>query len=142
MSWILKLRVGIKSAENYHRKNTSDIVENVKQLTADIKNSPYHTFGNHSNCAQYFCKREQNDRDYVTEMKECGLMDDIVYADRDYGLQCDDDNDDDDVLEQNKLKFLDSLPKSIDDICKIEVSTRGQASNDLWKEHRSNMLTA
>ncbi|CAH1103088.1 unnamed protein product [Psylliodes chrysocephalus] len=51
-------------------------------------------------------------------------------------------DDDDDVLEQNNLQFLDSLPKSIDDICKIEVSTRGQTSNDLWKEHRSNMLTA
>ncbi|CAH1109327.1 unnamed protein product [Psylliodes chrysocephalus] len=35
-----------------------------------------------------------------------------------------------------------SLPKSIDDNSKIEVSTRGQASNDLWKEHRSNMLMA
>ncbi|CAH1102784.1 unnamed protein product [Psylliodes chrysocephalus] len=46
----------------------------------DIKNSPYHTFGNHSNCAQYFCKREQNDRDYVTEMEEYELMDDIVSA--------------------------------------------------------------
>ncbi|CAH1102104.1 unnamed protein product [Psylliodes chrysocephalus] len=77
---ILKLRVGIKSAVNYHRKITSDIVDNVKQLTADIKTSPYHTFGNHSNCAQYFCKRQQNDRDYVTEIEECGLTDDIVSA--------------------------------------------------------------
>lgn len=74
------MRVGIKSAINYHRKNISEINKNVKQLTKDIRNCPYHTFGRHSNCAQYFCTRDQSDVEYVSEMEECGLMDDIISA--------------------------------------------------------------
>ncbi|CAH1112077.1 unnamed protein product [Psylliodes chrysocephalus] len=79
-----------------------------------------------------------------TFVEKPGALKSGARKDRENGLQCDDDDDDDDddVLEQRKLQFLDSLPKSIDDICKIEVSTKGQASNDLWKENRSNMLTA
>ena len=39
-------------------------------------------------------------------------------------------------------KFLEILPTSTDKASKLEVKTRGQSENELWKEARIGRLTA
>ncbi|CAB3992126.1 hypothetical protein LOTGIDRAFT_163266 [Paramuricea clavata] len=51
---------------------------------------------------------------------------------------CEEFNDDDEKVS----KFLESLPTNTDIASKLEVKTRGQSVNELWKEARIGWLTA
>lgn len=51
---------------------------NIPELRKDILNSPYHIFGQHTNCNSYFCKRQKlGELNLVSEVTKCGLMSDI-----------------------------------------------------------------
>lgn len=53
----------------------------VSGLRKDILNSPYHIFGKHSNCAQYFCTgRKLYELNLIDEVLQCGLMKEISTA--------------------------------------------------------------
>lgn len=55
--------------------------EKIKLLKSDIMNGPYHIFGDHNNCAQYFCKGlKDGEKYFVTEMEKSGLWNDILAA--------------------------------------------------------------
>lgn len=46
-------------------------------LQQDISNSPYHIFGQHSQCDIYFCKKPTDCENHVPAMEICGLMRDV-----------------------------------------------------------------
>ncbi|XP_072389723.1 uncharacterized protein [Diabrotica undecimpunctata] len=76
---ILRLRLGIKTAIAYRRNETNNIEIQMKNLIKDIKNCPYHVFGQHTNCDQYFCKgSKENEINFVIKLEECGLLNDIL----------------------------------------------------------------
>ncbi|KAE9524511.1 hypothetical protein AGLY_015099 [Aphis glycines] len=55
--------------------------EKVELLKQDILNSPYHVFGNYSNCANYFCDGpKESEVNLVPQMENCGLFKDILGA--------------------------------------------------------------
>ncbi|CAG9762672.1 unnamed protein product [Ceutorhynchus assimilis] len=52
----------------------------VDYLVADMKNIPFHVFGDHKNCAErgYFkCSRKDSEENYIPLMQTCGLLQDI-----------------------------------------------------------------
>lgn len=55
--------------------------EKVRLLRNDIHNGPSHVFGEHSNCAEYFCtKKDSGEENWVQRMKQSGLFQDIMYS--------------------------------------------------------------
>jgi len=73
------MRVGITSAIKYHRQSVASLDEKIKKLCDDIQNCPYHVFGEHQKCSNYFCGGpKQNEKIYISAMLECGLLDDIL----------------------------------------------------------------
>ncbi|KAB0803827.1 hypothetical protein PPYR_00797 [Photinus pyralis] len=76
---VMRLRMAIVKAIDYRKSENVDDNEKTNNLKKDITNSPSHIFGSHSECAQYFCSgAKQNERNFVTPMKECGLFQDII----------------------------------------------------------------
>lgn len=44
-------------------------------LSADLFNSPYHIFGKHSKCDDYFCKKRLlGEENWVQRAEICGMM--------------------------------------------------------------------
>lgn len=70
---LLKLRRCITSAVKYRKKMNCDLKDKIAFLKKDVENSIFHTFGNHKNCASYFCNKQNEDhRDSViSEMAKC-----------------------------------------------------------------------
>lgn len=64
------------------RMKQSNLLHNKKVnfLKRGIMNGPYHVFGSHNNCDEYFCKKNDDETNYVPKMKLCGLFDDIMCA--------------------------------------------------------------
>ncbi|CAH1102952.1 unnamed protein product [Psylliodes chrysocephalus] len=68
---ILKLQVGIKSAVNYHRKYTSDILDNVKQLTLltthlEIIQTVHNIFVKENKTIEIMCHKWKNEDLWMT----------------------------------------------------------------------------
>ncbi|KAL5239311.1 hypothetical protein ACI65C_006721 [Semiaphis heraclei] len=65
-----------------HWKNNGNLTHNQKVtfLKKDIDNGPYHVFGSHYNCNRYLCKPKPDNINYVPEMENCGLWQDISAA--------------------------------------------------------------
>ncbi|KAJ3641437.1 hypothetical protein Zmor_027944 [Zophobas morio] len=62
----------------YRRQQECDTEKQIENLKKDIYNCPKHVFGDHSSCDSYFCNSHKDDEEnYVPEMIECGLMDDL-----------------------------------------------------------------
>lgn len=75
----MRLRTAINSAAKYHRGADLPLETKMVNLKKDLANSPYHIFGDHKNCSDYFCKRViENEVNYVPQMKECGLFKDVL----------------------------------------------------------------
>ncbi|KAK3920263.1 hypothetical protein KUF71_009550 [Frankliniella fusca] len=58
---VLRLSTGVSKASEYRGK-TEEVSRHfvrVEKLRNDILNAPCHTFGDHSNCAEYFCSTKQ-----------------------------------------------------------------------------------
>jgi hypothetical protein len=54
-----KLRCAITQAIEYRKNSDGTQNEKINLLKHDIMNGPYHVFGNHENCATYFCKKKK-----------------------------------------------------------------------------------
>ncbi|KAK4881993.1 hypothetical protein RN001_005312 [Aquatica leii] len=60
------------------RKSITKVVS-TKQLCEDLKNIPYHVFGNHSNCRTEYCTRKKNNEEiYIPLLQTSGLFDEII----------------------------------------------------------------
>lgn len=76
-----KLRSAVTMAVQFRMKQSNfSHNEKVNLLKQDIMNGPYHVFGSHNNCDEYFCKKKDTELNYVPDMKLCGLFDDIMSA--------------------------------------------------------------
>jgi hypothetical protein len=66
---ILRLRVGITKTVQHHKNNEHKNAA-IKLLRRDILNGIYHVFGEHKNCAKYFCKgeNENNEQNLIKEV--------------------------------------------------------------------------
>lgn len=53
---IIRMRNAIVKACEYWRDAEGSIFQKIQKLKADILNCPKHVFGDHGNCAKYFCK--------------------------------------------------------------------------------------
>ncbi|XP_077285484.1 uncharacterized protein LOC143910762 [Arctopsyche grandis] len=77
---VLRMRKAIVGAIHF-RKEEENTTQNekIKNLRMDIKNSANHVFGDHVNCAAYFCKPEKNTDhlNIVNELQACGIWTDI-----------------------------------------------------------------
>jgi hypothetical protein len=54
---ILKFRTAVTSAIKYRKCHRGILSQKIEYLKTDILNSPNHIFGDYSNCASYFCKK-------------------------------------------------------------------------------------
>lgn len=66
----LRMRTDIMAAVDYWRKQGISEEEQIKNLQKDCKNIPHHVFGDHQECARYFC----NGRLKATEMNHVPAM--------------------------------------------------------------------
>lgn len=69
---------GIRSAIVYCAGKTDR--NDVEGLRHDIRNAPYHVFGFHENCREYFCDRtvEEGAKDLIPELKQLGIWNKIL----------------------------------------------------------------
>jgi hypothetical protein len=75
---IQRLRTGVDCAVKHYRCADMPNTQKLSALKKDIENGIYHVFGDHQNCASYFCKKEVSDTsNSITLMRECGVLDDI-----------------------------------------------------------------
>ncbi|KAL5238891.1 hypothetical protein ACI65C_006301 [Semiaphis heraclei] len=71
----------ITEAIKYRKNMTVHHDEKVELLKHDKLNSPYHVFGEHVNCAKYFCTGpKEGETNLVPRMDKCGLFKDILGA--------------------------------------------------------------
>lgn len=56
------------------------MIQKLDNLEKDCLNAPYHYFGNHDNCNQYFCKKTTTDQSNATIilLKSCGIFHEIL----------------------------------------------------------------
>lgn len=73
---ILRLRNAVQKASFYRaQQEDTDTNQKVRDLRADILNSPYHIFGEHARCQPYYCKGSKlEEKNLVPEMKQTGLF--------------------------------------------------------------------
>lgn len=80
-SKILKLRGATTEAIKYRKKEEQADLDRISALKNDIFNGPNHVFGDHANCACYFCSgTKDSEINMVPEFKDCGLYDHIMKA--------------------------------------------------------------
>lgn len=48
---------GVQTAAKHWRNSNVDVVEKLTNLEKDIFNAPYHYFGKHDDCEDYFCTK-------------------------------------------------------------------------------------
>ncbi|KAL4127359.1 hypothetical protein QTP88_011533 [Uroleucon formosanum] len=76
---ILRFRTAIVTAIR-HRKNEN--VPTAQKIKTDLFNSPYHIFGEHSKCDDYFCKKRLlGEENWVQRTEICGMMAEIKNID-------------------------------------------------------------
>jgi hypothetical protein len=73
-----RLRNAIAGAVKHRSQLINEpITKRIEELRCDILNSPYHVFGDHSNCnkyGNYFCKGKDKDNNHVPIMMEEGIF--------------------------------------------------------------------
>lgn len=76
---ILKFRIAIKKSAEYRFLENTPYSEKIILFKQDVLNSPDHIFGEHKNCASYFCQgAKDGEINLVPELIECGLRNDII----------------------------------------------------------------
>ena len=74
------MRCGVQSAINFYSTLEIPHSDKCEKLRQDILNNPYHYFGQHDKCQEYFCrKQDEKDDNMVPLMKQSGLFDDICF---------------------------------------------------------------
>lgn len=70
-----RLHAAIEKSSAHWQKQEVSEEEKIKNLKQNLSNSPYHVFGSHSKCQEYFCdKQNSNSPDYVPDMKADGIF--------------------------------------------------------------------
>lgn len=72
----LRIRWGVDSSVKYWTKKKIDLSEKMENIKNDIRNGPYHIFGDHTKCASYFCSDEikQRSENIVPELMMQGMF--------------------------------------------------------------------
>lgn len=71
----------IRCARKHWDEKNVPVDEKIQKLRLDIYNIPFHVFGDHSNCADYFCKKKKaNEINHVPTMKANNSFNDILDA--------------------------------------------------------------
>jgi hypothetical protein len=71
-----RIESGINGAVKNWRGSSLSLYEKIENLAKDIKNVPYHVFGDHQNCSKYFCNRS-NEENLVKSMILDGIFNEI-----------------------------------------------------------------
>lgn len=76
---IKRLRNGIQGAIKHASENAA-LSHSVKlqMLRKDVLNGPSHVFGDHSSCSAYFCDKKTDQLNWIPDMKDSGLYQDIM----------------------------------------------------------------
>lgn len=77
---VLRMRRAVVGAVNYRKEQENTVQsDKIKNLKMDIKNTANHVFGDHKNCASYYCKPEKytDDPNLVSDLRDCGIWTDI-----------------------------------------------------------------
>lgn len=71
---------GIRSAAKHWRESNLDRLKKLENLERDCLNAPYHYFGDHNNCDQYFCNKEttEESKSKIDLLKSSGLFHEII----------------------------------------------------------------
>lgn len=71
---------GIRSAAAHWRESNLDEIQMLENLERDSLNAPYHYFGNHDNCSEYFCEKTTTEEsiETINSLKSCGLFYEIL----------------------------------------------------------------
>ncbi|XP_060853836.1 uncharacterized protein LOC132931819 [Rhopalosiphum padi] len=74
----IQFRTAITKSIKYRKNLDQSLYEKIEGLRKDILNAPYHIFGQHTKCEQYFCPGpKQCETNLVPEVIKCGLMNQI-----------------------------------------------------------------
>ncbi|CAN7978517.1 unnamed protein product [Ixodes persulcatus] len=78
----VRLRFGVATAIKARAAGENrPLPAKTEDLARDIRNGPSHVFGQHDNCAPYFCKGPKpGEVNHVPELKRCGLYDEVAIA--------------------------------------------------------------
>lgn len=72
---------GIRCARMHWFKTDYSYSTKVENLRNDIYNAPFHVFGSHNDCADYFCKKKnQDEENSVLKMQANGTWDQVLNA--------------------------------------------------------------
>lgn len=67
-------------ASKYWRESNVTLIEKLENLEKDCLNAPYHYFGIHENCSDYFCKKTTTPQSVKTidDLKSAGLFHELL----------------------------------------------------------------
>lgn len=79
---LMRIRNAVHKAIDYRDKEVCLFKENVNRLKGDIINIPKHVFGDHIQCADYFCTRKpkENEINCVPDMEDNRILEEIQNA--------------------------------------------------------------
>ena len=70
----LRIRFAVDKIIKYWTSQSFPVNHKINMINQDILNSPYHVFGDHTNCASYFCSPKPGEENLVTELSVSGLF--------------------------------------------------------------------
>lgn len=75
-----EIGIGIRMAAKHWRESNVSTLEKLLNLEKDCLNAPYHYFGNHENCHDYFCKKSTTAASATTidQLKSGGVFHQIL----------------------------------------------------------------
>ncbi|KAL4101104.1 hypothetical protein QTP88_021124 [Uroleucon formosanum] len=77
--YVLYTGAELQNAIRYRSKLDVSLNYKITLLREDIENGPYHVFGSHDKCAQYFCSEPKpKEKNLISEMEKCGLWQEIL----------------------------------------------------------------
>lgn len=77
-SRIERITKGARSAIKHCADSGNNDVEGLRH---DIRNVPYHVFGKHTSCRDYFCKYKDDpsmEFSLISDLEKCGVWDKIL----------------------------------------------------------------
>lgn len=76
---VLRFRMAVAKAIKYRAAEEGPLHTRIMMLRQDIENGPYHMFGQHDKCAEYFCDGPKaNEENRIPELMACDFMQEIL----------------------------------------------------------------
>ncbi|XP_076301597.1 uncharacterized protein LOC143219551 [Lasioglossum baleicum] len=78
---VMKFRNAITMAATFHRESNVEWKDKIAGLIRDLDNVPSHIFGEHKDCASYFCNGvpKANEANLVPKLQEAGIYGKLQY---------------------------------------------------------------